>query len=398
MINSNLEELLQKFATGKINPAELAELQRLMMDDAAMDVLDAFLQKAYQDPSLAVKNDFDKQQAFKTIGRRLRSSSKRGVRPSFIRKRMIYAALGTAAMLLLGWIVLYFFLQPQPVQSNKEAVAVSGDIYAPQANRATVTMSDGTVMYLDSAGNGQLATQAATRLIKLANGVIAYEMSGQKAPSTAPVYNTINNPRGSRVINIILSDGSKIWLNAGSSITYPVVFADSERQVQLKGEGYFEVAKNEHKKFIVTSANTITEVLGTHFNINAYEDERAIKITLLEGRVAIGVPGVSGKTALTPGMQARVVNNTLRTLRNVDVRSETAWKDGYFSFHNADMKEVLRQLARWYDLTVEYRGVIPDREFEGEMQQDLMLSQALKILEKNKVNFKTEGKKIIIMP
>ena len=398
MIDSNLEELLQKFAAGKINPAELAVLQRLMMDDAAVEVVAAFVEKAYQDPSLAIHNELDKQEALQAIKSRLKLPPEKAVLP-FRRKRRIYTWLRTAAaVFILAGIVAYFFFQPKHAANNTTIAEGSKDIRAPQTNRATVTMADGTVMYLDSAGNGQLATQAATRLVNVANGVIAYEMSAQKTQPAAPAYNTINNPRGSRVINIILSDGSKVWLNAGSSITYPVVFTKDERRVQLNGEGYFEVTRNEHKKFIVTSANTVTEVLGTHFNINAYEDERAVKITLLEGRVVVGVTGVAEKTTLAPGMQARVAAQVLRTVKEVDVSSETAWKDGYFSFHHADMQEVMRQIARWYDLTVEYRGAIPNREFEGEMQQDLMLSQALKILEKNKVNFKTEGKKIIIMP
>lgn len=409
MNHSNLEELLHKFAAGKINPAELAALQQLMADDAAADAIDIFLQKAYNDPSLAINNDFEKQEAFKHIERHLKLSSKATVKHLYTKKRAMYTWWRTiAAVLVAGGFLVYFFLQTKPGQGYKEVAATAmdnEDVHAPKTNRATITMSDGRVMYLDSAGNGQLATQEATRLIKLSNGVIAYEISGQKSQPIAPAYNTVTNPRGSRVINIILSDGSKVWLNAGSSITYPVAFTTDERLVQLEGEGYFEVSPSvgpfkgsEKKKFIVIANNVRTEVLGTHFNINAYKDEGDVKVTLLEGRVDVQIAGVQNKAMLTPGMQARAAGNELHTVRNIDVSSQTAWKDGYFSFHHADIKEVLRQLARWYDLTVEYRGNIPHREFEGEMQQDLVLSQALKILEKNKVNFKTEGRKIIIMP
>ncbi len=399
MTNLRFEELLQRFISDSISPAELVELQQWVLDDTATDVLDAVLQHAYRNPELAVYNDYDKDAVYREIQTRLQiNTGKKQEVPLRVRYKRLYRWTRVAAMLILFvGLGYYFFTRSAGVPQKNVEITRIKDIRAPQTNRAMITMSDGTVMDLDSAGNGQLAAQGAAQLVKLANGVIAYKLSGKGSQITAPIYNTLTNPRGSRVIHITLSDGSAVWLNAGSSITYPVVFTGNERNVTLLGEAYFEVAKDKIKKFIVRSGQIATEVLGTHFNINAYEDESDIKVTLLEGRVKVN--GNGHYALLSPGMQARIgAAGELRIITDVDVLAETGWKNGYFSFNNADIAAVMRQLARWYDVTIVFEGEIPNREFEGEIQRTLSLSDMLKILEKNKVNFKIEGRKIIVIP
>jgi ferric-dicitrate binding protein FerR (iron transport regulator) len=269
------------------------------------------------------------------------------------------------------------------------------DIAAPTGNRATITLADGTKVFLDSAGKGQLAQQGTIKLIKLANGKIAYQpVDNGRGQSIA--YNTLSNPRGSKVIDMQLSDGSHVWLNAGSSITYPVAFIGSDRRVELEGEGYFEVAKDAKRKFIVTANGVSTEVLGTHFNVNAFKDDGDdIKITLLEGSVKINNGNASG--LLKPGQQALVAKE-VKIVSDVDLHLVMAWKNGYFQFDKASLQNVMKQISRWYDVDVVYEGYNQPREFAGEIQRDLSLSEVLKILEKNKVHFRIEGKKLRVMP
>lgn len=302
-----------------------------------------------------------------------------------------------ASVLLLLGIGGYFLLADK---KNQPAVAVHppADIAAPAGNRATITLADGTQIFLDSAGQGQLAQQGAIKVVKLANGKIAYQPLGAESNESdyAVTYNTLSNPRGSKVIDMRLSDGSHVWLNAGSAITYPVAFTGDSRRVELEGEGYFEVARDTKRKFIVTTGGVSTEVLGTHFNINAFkDDDQNVKITLLEGAVKVNHGQATG--LLQPGQQA-LVNDEIQIDANVDVAMVMAWKNGYFQFDKASLQSVMKQLSRWYDVEIVYEGYNRPRTFAGEMERSLSLSGVLKILEKNKVHFRIEGKKLIVIP
>ncbi|MEO6706377.1 MAG: FecR domain-containing protein, partial [Ginsengibacter sp.] len=228
----------------------------------------------------------------------------------------------------------------------------------------------------------------------LANGQIAYQHNNGEV-STKMEYNTLSNPRGSKVISMVLSDGSKVWLNAGSSLTYPVSFMGSERRVSVAGESYFEVAHNASMPFIVSNGSVNIRVLGTHFNVDAFEDDgNDIKVTLLEGSVKINNGNATG--LLKPGQQASV-NKEVKINSDVDLNLVMAWKNGYFQFDNASLQNVMKQISRWYDVNVVYEGINRPREFVGEIQRDLTLSEVLKILEKNKVHFKIVGKNLIVM-
>lgn len=299
-----------------------------------------------------------------------------------------------ASVLLLLGIGGYFFLAKKEKQPDV-AVHMSADVAAPTGNRATITLADGTSIFLDSVDQGQLARQGAIKLIKLANGKIAYQPLGD-GEDQAVVYNTLSNPRGSKVIDMQLSDGSHVWLNAGSSVTYPVAFTGSSRSVKLEGEGYFEVAKDAKRKFIVTAGGVSTEVLGTHFNVNAFkDDDQNIKITLLEGSVKVNNSQMT--SSLEPGQQALVANE-IKIETDVDMHLVMAWKNGYFQFDRASLQSVMKELARWYDVEIVYEGYNRPRTFAGEIERNLSLSQVLKILEKNKVNFRIEGKELRVIP
>ncbi|HJU45510.1 MAG TPA: FecR domain-containing protein [Chitinophagaceae bacterium] len=233
---------------------------------------------------------------------------------------------------------------------------------APGGNKATLTLADGRTIVLDSTQNGTIATQGGSSIIKLSNGQIRYDLKGLSQGSVS--WNTLSTPRGG-TYQITLPDGSKVWLNAESSITYPVAFTGNERRVELvDGEAYFEVAKDSKRPFIVSvDDNMEVEVLGTHFNVNAYEDEEVIKTTLVEGKVKVNKSNKSNESLLLiPGQQAKVniENETITVINDVDTEEAIAWKEGLFYFEDDDIKTVMRQLARWYDVEVEYEGKVPD--------------------------------------
>ena len=207
------------------------------------------------------------------------------------------------------------------------------------------------------------------------------------------LLNELSNPRGSKTVSIALNDGSKVWLNSGSSIEYPVSFVGKEKVVEIKGEAYFEVAKNPNKKFVVKSNGVSTEVFGTHFNINSYDDDNNVKITLLEGSVKVSKGAITG--FLKPGQQAKI-SNQLQIDSHVDQDAVMAWKNGFFHFENTEMEELMKQLSRWYGIDIVYKKGIPNRTFGGEIARDANLSQLVRILNESKVKCNIEGKQLII--
>jgi transmembrane sensor len=300
-----------------------------------------------------------------------------------------------AAVVFLISTFSYFFVFKAPRNLRQITAAKNNDVKAPQLNRAMITLANGQKMFLDSAANGTSVMQGNVKLVKLESGEIAYQQQ-TGGESGKMQYNTLSNPRGSKVINVVLADGSKVWLNTGSAITYPIVFLGNERKVSISGEAYFEIAHVVAKPFVVNKGDIEIKVLGTHFNVNAFEDEADdTKITLLEGSVKVKNANKSG--LLKPGQQA-LVTKEIKVMSDVDVNLVMAWKNGYFQFNNTSLQNVLKQVSRWYDVDVVYEGSNQPRQFVGEMQKDLNLSEMLKILEKNNVHFKIEGKKLIINP
>ena len=262
------------------------------------------------------------------------------------------------------------------------------DIASPKISKATITLANGQTVLLDSIGNGILAKQGAVSLVKSADGQIVYT-----GTSTSPVYNTLFNPRGSKVISLTLNDGTIVWLNSESSLRYPVAFVGNQRRVEITGEAYFEVAKDETKKFIVESNGVSTEVLGTHFNVNTYQSEHDVKITLLEGAIKVRKGLITG--ILKPGQQAEVTDD-IRVTSNVDMDAVMSWKNGFFHFANTSIPELMKQISRWYDIDIVYNSVITQRQFGGEISREASLSEVLKILNKSKVKCRLEGNKLII--
>ncbi|OQP66369.1 hypothetical protein A3860_12780 [Niastella vici] len=311
-----------------------------------------------------------------------------------LHKRSIIRWVAAAVVILSVGMAGYWLLN-KPSGSAKiveTGTTNKQDVAAPQNNRATITLGNGKTIYLDSAASGSLATEGNVQLVKLADGQIAYNGSANEI-----VYNTLTNPMGSKVIDMKLSDGSHIWLNAGSSITYPVAFVGNERKVDISGEVYFEVAHNAAMPFRVHHGAMEVQVLGTHFNINAYDDEPAIKVTLLEGSVKVSSMVNGQSSMLKPGEQA-ALSQSSQLSQPIPVQTEQvmAWKNGLFSFTSADLKTVMRQLSRWYNIQVKYEGEIPVRKFSGEITHDLTLSQLMNGLQSLGIKFSIEGRTMIV--
>jgi transmembrane sensor len=269
----------------------------------------------------------------------------------------------------------------------------------PGHDAAILTLADGTTIVLDSARNGQLVRQGSAQVVK-SNGQLSYQAENK---GEEVVYNIMATPRGGQY-QLILPDGSKVWLNAASSIRYPTVFQGRKRQVELTGEGYFEVERGK-TPFIVsiippagmTGEGGEVQVLGTHFNINAYGDDGGIRTTLLEGAVKL-VKGNEG-ILLTPGQQAEYRQNGRPELvKDADMDEALAWRNGVFQFNEASIETVMKQVERWYDIDVSYEGKIPAGHFSGTVNRNANISQILKILELSNVHYRIEGRRMIIIP
>lgn len=307
-------------------------------------------------------------------------------------------AVAASIALLLG-TGLFYFTKPkeQPIQLAEKPLEI-----APGGNRGILTLSNGKQIVLaDISAKDTIAKegkQAEVTIKMSANGVITYVINpNAEAPKVAAnSFNTLSTPTGGQY-NIVLADGTKVFLNAVSSIKYPTQFNGNQRVVELEGEAYFEVAKDRTKPFIVKSGNQAIEVLGTHFNVHAYDNEAVVKTTLLEGSVA--VTHKNQKAILKPGQQSNVSDNFNKiAIREVDTEAAIAWKNGRFKFDNADLKTVMRQLERWYGIKVEYRGDVSEVTFNGGTFRNKNLSEVLKVLELSNIKFKVEGKTIIVDP
>jgi len=302
-------------------------------------------------------------------------------------------------VMIIGLGGYYFFSGKREKQMDiVQTPVIHEEIKAPTSNRATITLANGQQVYLDSFKSGTIALEGFVQVNKLADGQIVYiqDQMNSKAPVEKLIYNTLTNPRGSRVIDMTLADGSRVWLNAGSSLTFPVSFAGNDRQVSITGEAYLEIKEDKLKPFKVLFNETQVEVLGTQFNINAYEDEPDTKTTLLEGSIKISTP--KEFKILKPGNQAVVDGGDMQIVNKVNVGETIAWKNGFFEFNNADIETLLRQSARWYDIEVAYQGNKPADRFTGKISRSVNLSEFLKVLEYSEVHFKMEGRKLKIMP
>lgn len=309
--------------------------------------------------------------------------------------------LSAAALLIFISVSVYFYLQSSPNTLTQDVNKVINDI-KPGGNIATLTLSDGKKISLSDLENGEIAEQQGIKIIKSSDGQLVYTLNNSQVNSESTAYNTIETPMGGQY-QINLPDGSKVWLNSGSSLRYPVKFNSLERNIEISGEAYFEVTKKEGLPFKVKVGEQEVEVLGTHFNVMAYTDEASINTTLIEGSVKVS----NGKKSkiIIPGQQSRLKNGEIE-VHSVDIDEVIAWKDGFFLFKNENLQSMMRKISRWYDVEVIYQGNIAGKSFGGKISRSRNISEVLNILESTgsihfevvNENSKSNEGRVIVMP
>lgn len=377
MKREQIQYLLQQHLDGTITESESALLADALLEQEGTEALELVLQEmamgSEKDPSYKKERWEDMISGILSTS----ASTKKRLLPI----RFLQFA---AAAMVLGIIATGLYFWNQAGEKSAADTYAKHDV-APGGNKAVLILGDGSRVALDSSGNQVL--RQGTIAIHQQGGQLQYDQQGTE---TSVSYNTLSTPRGGQ-FQIILPDGTKVWLNAASSLRYPTAFTGGERKVEITGEAYFEVAKNAAMPFRVKISKEATvEVLGTHFNINAYADEAAVRTTLLEGKIKVM------DVVLNPGEQAQITTG-IQINRHVDTSAVMAWRYGLFNFEGQNLKEVMRQLSRWYDIEVIYEGTVPDIVFGGKMLRNINLSQLLKVLEDAEVHFTLEeGRKLII--
>jgi len=384
--------LLDKYIDGSISTAEKAQFARLMELPENRELLehalqDAMLTDKYLFPVPASQTD----RFIEQFTAQVHGLPPAPVRPIYAYRRWAAAA---AVLLLLGtgaWFWYRHTPASRPIASNTATKPIHDA--TPGVTGALLTLDDGSQVMLDSTSNGVIANQNGTKVL-LSKGQLDYE-SGKTSGGIS--YNTMTTPRG-RQFKLVLPDGTKVWLNAASSLKYPTAFTGNERKVEITGEAYLEVAQNADKPFILSVANNITvKVLGTSFNVNAYPDESTVHTTLVAGSVQVAAVNSDAAVTLQPGKQANLLKRTGKfSVQSADEEQVLAWKNGYFYFDRADIQTIMRQISRWYDVEVEYKE-IPDKKFSGTIPRNVNASQLFKILElTGNVHFTIEGNKVIV--
>lgn len=305
------------------------------------------------------------------------------------RRRKLWPAITAAASIIIALSTALYFYTTRPVMQVKSGHSFTEDVVA-GGNKAYLTLADGKKITLTGASNGTLATQAGIKISKTLDGQLVYTITDQKGSSRDSQYNSLETPRGGQY-QLNLPDGTRVWLNAASSLKYPVNFsAGKERRVELNGEAYFEVAKDKTRPFIVKSAAQEIRVLGTHFDVNAYKDEASIRTTLLEGAVQ-----VNNQVVLKPGQQSVLTGRQL-DVKTVNAGDMIDWKNGEFIFDDEPLGSILKKVSRWYDVDIVYlRTEIGTPSFSGSISRFENVSRVLKMLEEtSNVRFEIQGKTI----
>jgi hypothetical protein len=303
-----------------------------------------------------------------------------------------------AAAVLIFVSVGFYFVHRQKMGAVKNEVANTTARIVPGSNKAILTLATGKSIVLDSAANGALANLGKSQVNKVGDGKLVYDVlpNATHAGVNAVLYNTLTIPPGGQY-QVVLPDGTQVWLNSSSSLSYPTEFAGNSRTVKLTGEAYFEVAKNKDKPFYVEMNNVQVKVLGTHFNISAYADDNDLTTTLLEGSVQISKNG--SLALLKPGQQAVIGSNANAiTVSKAHINEAMAWKNGYFMFNDDNIVDIMKKVSRWYDADIEYQGNFSSQRFGGTFTRSKSITDLLKNLEQiSNVHFKITGRRITVM-
>ena len=400
---ARLQEIFQRYINNEASPEEVKLLlQYFGSEDQEEDLHDLIvneLKKPVNFSELGGYDQFDK--VYNQILERIQENKAAEIIPLW--RRLVPQIAAAALILIVFSLSLYWYTQPVNDQLAKEQPQKSEIV--PGGSKAVLILADGSSVELDTAMNGILAHQGNTDIKKTREGLLEYDANSSQTGANKTAINTIITPRGGEY-RLILPDGTKVWLNAASSLKFPAGFDGSERRVELEGEAYFEVAsryktgrKGEKVPFIVKTTGQEVEVLGTHFNIKAYAEEGDTKTTLLEGSVRVTTMqgNKSNSRLLVPGQQALLLaSGNVLSVSQADLEQAVAWKNGYFKFQREDIRSVMRQISRWYNVDIEYRGKVTEEEFGGKISRDESITGVLQILKLSNVKCRIEGKKIII--
>jgi transmembrane sensor len=383
-LNARYYKLAEKWYNGTITSDELKELESWFdIDDLNVEVPSSFVdgEEIHSERMFSAIN-------FKANG-------------ELLNKRIgfkFWLRIAASIILLIGLGTYLWIVNNKSEQ--KIAIVDQAHPVIPGGNRAILTLSDGKQIILDDASQGNIAQQGNVNVVKWSNGQVAYDVIRSADGEDDVMINTMSTPRGGKY-ELILPDGSKIWLNSSSSITYPTVFKDNQRLVKISGEVYFDIAHNKNKPFVVEiNDKNFIEVLGTQFNVNSYGDENIISTTLIDGSVRI--KNEKQSVVITPGQQVLTeavsgnVNKKLRVVNSVDVNQVVSWRKGVFDFNDVSIQNAMSQISRWYDVDIAYEGAIPTDILSGQLPMDTKIDRVLKILEEIGIRFTIVGKKIII--
>ncbi len=383
-----LSRLLQNECTAEEKTAFFRLIETIPDDELAIHLEKAW--SFYEKPTHVLDEETSL-----LIRNKILNQKNSGGRLGWLKGRRGYWAAAAVFVVALS-AVLMLYRTPGKKAPEIAVTHPPAEISAPAVSRATISLGNGRKLAVGEGTSGRLTSEEGVDVNKGADGFISYT---NNAAVKAPVYNTLENPKGSRMIALALSDGTKVWLNSETKLRFPIVFAGNERRVEVLGEAYFEVAKNAAKPFRVTTGSMTIEVLGTSFNVHAYADETSVKTTLLEGKVKL-TEGTR-TASLAPGQEAQLNINSpapFKIISDADVDKAVAWKNGTFQFDDIDLREIMRQISRWYDVDVVYEKEPANEKFGGNIRMDAPLSDVLKMLEGNGVHCRVEGRKIIVGP
>lgn len=401
MAISRIDILIEKFRTGSASDDEHAELMQLLSQPENAARARKFFKEVMdsQSPGASFFNQQESNDLFATIREKAQPKEQEPVL-----RRLPWlkwtAAAAACALLVMG----YQFFAGRKTGESKMAVqenTAPTDFLPGKKNKAVLILADNSQILLDSTNAGILGKQGNSMIRKAENGEIIYENGQEPHKPEGPVYNILEIPIGGEY-QLVLADGSKVWLNSASRLKFPVRFSDSAREVEVSGEAYFEIAKDRARPFKVHFNHSTVEVLGTHFNVNAYKNDDIQAITLLEGSVKVS--NTINEVKIRPGQQARLTDASSINVKQVDTEEAVAWKNGYFMFADEDIKSVMKKLARWYGFTTEYQGAVTEEHFGGMISRFKNISEVLNMFERTgTIRFKLiqgdasgKGRKIIV--
>lgn len=388
----DLGSLIAKYLRNELTAQEKNELEQwLQSDEHNQELFRKLTDKVNINNELEVLSATNKDKAWKNIVK------KTGFKSAEDKPRITGRLLGYAAAIAV-LLALGITLGKYKKADEQKVLAHQKKDLLPGSNKAVLTLADGSKIILDDTKNGKIASERNVIINKTQSGKVIYDaMAAGQAPVVAQLVamNTLTTPRGGQY-EVVLPDGTRVWLNAASSLKYPTAFTGNERRVDLTGEAYFEVSKNALKPFFVKTATQTVAVLGTHFNINSYPDEAATKTTLLEGSVKVMSTTGPATVKLKPGEQSINTISAINVKTDADLDEAISWKNGKFLFRNTELRTIMRQLSRWYDVDVEYQGNVAQKHYRGRISRNVPVSEIFEILKTSGINFTINGRKIIV--